>query len=264
MTFPTHVIHGLSDRQHGNLSFLVGDDPSAVTANRRRFAEKVGIDAEAIVISQLIHGTNIVCVNSSDVGRGALDPSTAIPHADGLLTNETNVPLLVIVADCAALSVYDPIKKVIGVVHVGWRGAAAGIIDEILQKMSAEYGSQPVDIMCEISPCLHQCCFEVGSEVKEQFVHKYGTKVEHFFIATDQENNYMFDFSGLIQELLIRNGLQTQNIEASSICTSSNTEKYFSYRAEKGKTGRFGSVMMLTPGNSDKNMSLDHQAESSQ
>lgn len=110
-----------------NMGLHVGDDPSLVVENRKRFFDALGADSRTLINCSQVHGTHIEIVGKEDCGRGALSLDTAIPDTDGLITNEANVPITMNYADCTPLFFYDP-KGVIALSHGGWRGTAGNIV----------------------------------------------------------------------------------------------------------------------------------------
>lgn len=238
--------HALSTRQSGvssnefdslNLGFHVGDELELVRENRRLWAEKVGFDSARLVAAQQTHGVNFYVVSREDIGRGALDFEMAIPDCDALLTRETNVPILILVADCAPVLLVDPIQKACAVVHAGWRGALEGVAGKAVRAMNSEFGSKPRDILAAIGSCLSVDNLEVGEEVALR-VEAVNTRA---IIRENYEKPHL-DLRALVFEDLFQSGVEANRIEVSPLCPKERSDLFFSHRGQNGRAGRFGLV----------------------
>lgn len=241
----SEVVAGFSTRTSGNVGLHVGDDPTVVLKNRQLFARELGVNANHIVTAQQVHGTNIQIVTEDHRGKGASDWSQAFSETDGLVTDVANIPLLVVVADCAAIYVYDPVHRAIGLGHAGWRGTLNGLTFALLNAMHEQYGSLTKDLKVAVSPCIGVECYEVGEEVVAAFHDTWGSVADTFFDFTSGKPH--FDLKKTLQWQLSQLGVLPQNLEISPDCTSCHTDRFFSHRAEKGQTGRMGAVLMLKP-----------------
>lgn len=154
--------------------------------------------------------------------------------ADAVITAKTNILIGVDVADCVPILLYDRRLNVAGVVHAGWRGTTSMILKKTLARMSEEFGSSPLDILTAMGPAIGGCCYEVGANVIEM-VEKvtgsgkyYEKKAEKYFLDLPTANMYQ----------AVSSGVPPDNIWLSDNCTFCLPERFFSYRYEKGKTGR--------------------------
>lgn len=228
-----------------NMSFSTGDEPEAVIENRRRFLTALGIEPADIISCMQVHGTHIEVVSAADLGRGALEKTTALPACDGLVTNARGVPLTMNFADCTPLLFYDPVHRAIGLSHGGWRGTAGDIAGKTVSLMAERYGTKPEDLLAAIGPAIGGCSFEVGADVIEAFA--------ALFVAADMKEmtkekgkgKYLFDLPAANRKLMLRAGIPPEHIEDAGICTYCHVDDFFSYRKEKGQTGRHMAVMML-------------------
>ncbi len=235
--------HAITTREGGfssgdfaglNLGFHVGDDAEIVRRNRRALAETMDYDAENLVAAQQVHGAHCAVVDSSHVGRGALDWESALPATDAIVTAQSGVPLLILVADCAPILLVDPIARVVAVVHAGWRGALGGVAANAVTQMET-LGAHASDIRAGIGPCLCPRNLEVGAEVETMFGDKS--------VLEARGEKYLLDLRGLIQRDLQSVGVN--RIETSDICPKDDGN-FFSHRGQNGKAGRFGIVAWLT------------------
>jgi len=165
------------------------------------------------------------------------------PHqrADGILTDNPAVTLLMRFADCVPILLFDPIKMVIGIIHAGWQGTLKNIVGVSIEKMADCYGSNPRSLFAGIGPSICQRCYEVGDEVYEAFVQRFGQSGESFFDWYNQSPHLNLWAANRFN--LMKAGV-TQ-IEVSGVCTSCYRNLWFSHRGENGKTGRFGVIMRL-------------------
>jgi YfiH family protein len=146
-------IGGISPEPFGmNLSFRVGDDRANVFENRRRFFDSLGLRETETAIPHQCHSSNVQIVSAPG------DYETC----DGLITGEIGLPLVVTVADCLPIVLFEPKKRVIGIVHAGWKGTTQGITAEAVALLLKEYGGTASDIVAFLGPSAGVCCYEVG------------------------------------------------------------------------------------------------------
>ena len=160
---------------------------------------------------------------------------------DGLITNNKEITLFTYHADCLAIFFLDPVNKIIGLAHGGWKGILNNISKEIIREMSSKYKSKPEDIIVYISPGISKCCFETGEEVYEQFISKY--EYAKKYIGNRKNNKYHIDLKAMAVEQLKQCGIL--NIEVSNKCTYCENDLFYSHRRDKGITGRMGAFLKL-------------------
>ena len=239
-----------------NLGLSTGDDPEMVVSNRRRVVEATGVPLDRLTVGSQVHEARIAVVTDDLAGSGHAPGNNPIPSTDGLVTALTGTPLMALVADCVAVLLYDPVRRVAGVAHAGWRGTVANIVAEAVATMTANFATNPSDVIAGIGPSIGPCCYEVGSEVVDAFYAQHpgiGSEVlavPEFASAGSFERGVNTDAQHLDlwranQLQLIDAGLHEDNIEVAMTCTSCNTESYYSHRAEHGKTGRFAAIVLL-------------------
>ena len=218
-----------------NLGGSVGDDPAHVATNRIRVFQAMGCEPESIHDVWLVHGTDIVY---ADAPRPLDQPSA---KADIIFTDNPQVSLFMRFGDCVPILFHDPKKKVIGIAHAGWIGTLRGVVGAAVEGMRSHYGSNPKDIVAGIGPSIGVDHYEVGAEVVAQFQEKFGTEADQM-MQTRNGSAYL--------DLWASNSIQLQKagvdqIQVSGVCTACHLDDWFSHRAEKGKTGRFGALMAL-------------------
>jgi len=212
-----------------NVSFSTGDSPKNVETNLSMIREITG--ARSLRFMNQVHGKNIVILRKSDSLDGGY-PFTA----DAMITDLPGIALLVKQADCQAVILYDPLRKVVANVHCGWRGNAHGFLSDVIAAMKAEFGCDPSRMRAAIGPSLGPCCAEFVT-YQEIFPEDF----KPFMI----QDNY-FDLWAISRSQLVESGLKEAHIESADWCTRCRSDLFYSYRGE-GKTGRFATVVMLKP-----------------
>jgi len=220
-----------------NLSFNVSDDAKDVLANRRLLAEALGIKFESMTAAKQVHNNKVAVVKREMRGKGANDHGSALDEIDAMVTDIPDILLMIQVADCVPLLLYDPKQKVIAAAHAGWRGTVLEIARNTVNSMVKRFKSDPAYIYVGIGPSIGPCCYEVGHEVIRE--------ASKDLIKTRNGKNY-FDLWEANKSQLIEAGIPASNIEISRICTHCNSDTFFSSRAGGGVTGRFGAGIMLT------------------
>ena len=232
------VTAGVSTRHGGvsgppydtlNLGRHVGDDPTCVEENRRRFCASLDTDPAWLATAGQVHGSTV----------RVLDAPRHEPFCDGLVTSTPGLLLAIATADCAAVLLADPEAGVAGACHAGWRGAVAEIVADTVEVMRGE-GAEPARIHAHIGPCLSRDVFEVGPEVAAQFA---DSRVHH--PSADAKPHV--DLKGTLHDQLTAAGVPPDAIEQSDHCTLQEPDDFFSYRATGGETGRMFGAIVLHP-----------------
>lgn len=155
-------------------------------------------------------------------------------NTDGLITNQKNILLSTTNADCILLLFYDPVKKVIGNTHSGWRGTLQRISVKTVEKMKKEFGCNPQDIICCIAPSIRKCHFEVEEDVKEMFSVEFKDLAEISQIIEETIPNKKWNIDTvIINKVILKNaGLRDENIIDSGICSVCNSDIIHSFRVE--------------------------------
>ena len=241
-TLPTR--HALLTRHGGvspdpwgslNVGGTVGDDLARVRENRVMSFQALGRAPESIFDVWQVHSTDVVCARSPR----PLDESYR--QADIILTDKPGVTLFMRFADCVPILLHDPRNGIIGLAHAGWMGTLRGVATATIEAMKKNYGSKPADIIAGIGPSIGPDHYEIGADVILQVMQKYGDDSELFLKS--HNGKIHFNLWGANRFALEQAGLE--QIEVSGICTACHTEDWFSHRAEKGRTGRFGALISL-------------------
>lgn len=226
-----------------NLSFTRGDDPDAVRENYRRVASAFGKEVTDIVCSDQTHTTNVRRVDRSCGGYG-VTKERPYTDVDGLVTNEPGLILATFYADCVPLYFVDPVHKAIGLSHSGWRGTVARMGKATLDKMKAEFGTNPADVYAAIGPSICQDCYEVSEDVADAFKEAFAGHEEE--ILLDKGNGkYQLDLWNANEIVMLDAGIKKEHLAITNICTCCNDRLLFSHRASKGRRGNLGAFLML-------------------
>jgi polyphenol oxidase len=199
-----------------NLGVLTDDETSRVVENRRRLAAALGIDPERIAFSRQVHGAEVMRRDGSAEGSTWTRPGGEPPEADGHLTAEAGLALLVFVADCVPIALAGP--GGVGMLHGGWRGLAAGIVGRGAEGVGATSAA--------IGPAIGPCCYEVGEEVLRAFTP----------LGDGLADGRMLDLPAVARRLLERAGVG--EVQEAGLCTRCNPDLFFSHRGSGGRTGR--------------------------
>jgi YfiH family protein len=227
-----------------NIGFGTNDFSINVLENRHRMAVETEIPLDSFIMANQVHGTNIEIVTGKYKGMGAFYRDNALKATDAMITNQSEICLFIMNADCVPVLFYDPGKKVIGAAHAGWRGTVNKIAALTIKKMEETFGCNPSDILVGIGPSIGPCCYEVGEDVVDHVYKNFGN-TKNFVKQTDKSSKFILDLWYTNEYQLIEAGVKPDSIEVSNICTLCNKDKFFSSRGGEGDTGRFGAGIML-------------------
>jgi YfiH family protein len=224
-----------------NLALHVGDDPEAVTENRRRAAAAMGAGLDDLVFSNQVHGRRAVVATAADRGRGSLGPSDAIAETDALVTTDVGAVLVTLVADCVPVVLFDPEARVLACAHAGWRGALAGVLEETVTAMHS-LGAAADRIVAGIGPSVARDRYQVGQEVFDAAQRALGGAVATL-APPDGTGRWLLDLEGTVRCLLERSGLDPASCLTSGFSTGG---QFFSDRTVR-PCGRFGLLAGIAP-----------------
>ena len=226
------LTHGVTYRYGGvsegsfdsfNMGLHVGDTPEAVAENRKRLAQVLGMDPNHLTCGEQVHGVGV-----------------------------TNVPLLLLVADCVPVLIYDAVHHAVAVVHAGWRGAIAHIVERTMDSMRNAYGTLPSDCYLFIGPSIGGESFEVSEEIAEQFrqdMRALGLSQVDQVVRYIQRDGQItatphVDLKGYIAACVVQKGIPLEQVSVSSTDTMT-TDGCYSYRRDQGCTGRMAMFAVL-------------------
>lgn len=259
-----------------NLGFTKDDSRAAVERNRAAFLRALGACGDSRPFGKLRAGSRLsglaqikdtACwplVTVRQIHSDIIHCVDAVPRepltGDGLITATPNLLLAIQTADCLPVVLVDAKRKAVGVFHAGWRGTVQRIVEKGVGEMFRCFGSQARDLKAAIGPGVQGCCYEVGEEVRVKFESQFAYAAKLFREVKDSDpvrekypllfltarapghselpKKIFLDLVEANRQQLLAAGVPKKNIEASPLCTNCHPELLFSYRAEKGKTGR--------------------------
>jgi YfiH family protein len=220
-----------------SLALHTGEDEKIIIQNRKNLANQLHTDEKLhFIVANQTHSDNIQHITTKDT-KGWESIGDAIESCDALITNLPNVVLNILTADCVPILLYDKKNHAIAAIHAGWKGTKSNIAKKTVKRMQNIFGTNPSDIVAGIAPSIGRCCYEVGEDVAKHFF-----DMPHSY--TQINNKYMLDLPYINKKQLLQAGLEEHNIEM-SVCTACDTKRFFSYRKEKGCSGRFMSMIAL-------------------
>jgi YfiH family protein len=267
-------VHGFSTRAGGvsrvyggkalNLGFTAQDPRAAVERNRQLFLKELGVaegrNCWPLISLRQIHSDLIFRVD------GASDEKFA---GDGLITDTPGLVIAVQTADCVPIILVDRKRRAVGVFHAGWRGTVKRIAEKGVGEMRKHFRSDPKDLLGAIGPGVQTCCYDVGEEVRSKFLAQFSyaeslfrevkesdpvrEKYPMLFLTarapghSELPTNLYLDLKEANRRQLMDAGVPAKNIDAAFPCTACHTDLLFSYRAEKGITGRMMAAAGIMP-----------------
>jgi YfiH family protein len=247
------IVHAVFTRRGGvsprpweslNVGNLHGDDPGRVLENRLRAFRSLNRKMESLYDVWQVHSAEVVCTSTPR--------PPDVPHikADIILTDQPGVTLFMRFADCVPILLYDPVRKVAGIVHAGWKGTVRQAASAAIDRMRKVYSSNPRNVLAAIGPSIGSHHYEVGEEVVEEVRQTFPLDAKTLLQPVIQRNvdefatmKYTFDLWGANRLLLERAGVK--QIEIPGICTACHLVDWYSHRGEGGQTGRFGVLIGL-------------------
>ena len=241
------VHHGFSTKLGGvskgcwatmNISTTRGDDPEDVEENQRRIARAIGVKPEDMTFTNQTHTTNVAVVRAEDKGRRFME-------TDGMITNVPGICLVTFYADCVPLYFVDPVKKVIGLSHSGWRGTVGKIGKVTVELMQKTYGSDPKDILAAIGPSICQDCYEVSEDVIVKFQKSFEEKYWPELFYQKENGKYQLNLWKANELVFEEAGILKKHIAVTNVCTHSNPDILFSHRTTGNKRGNLSAFLAL-------------------
>lgn len=269
------LVHGFSTRQGGvstcyggrtlNLGLTPHDTRDNVEHNRSLFLKAVGASND--------DGASWPLVQLKQIHSSVVHRATAGPHellaGDGLITDAPGLLLAIKTADCVPVLVADVKLRAVGTFHAGWRGTVARVVEKGIGEMRRQFGSRPRDLRAAIGPSIRRCCYAVGSDVQAEFASQFTYTADLFEEVFDANAIHVrypllflnqrapghgdlgpeihLDLVEANRRQLEDAGLRTEHISVVQGCTACDTTRFFSHRAEFGKTGRMMAVIGIMP-----------------
>jgi len=222
-----------------NLGFGSGDQQSQVEANRTVVARSLGLEPHLFLTVNQVHGSEILVIDQ---------PNPEVSHfqrveSDAIITNQRNILIGILVADCFPVILYHRSKHVAAVVHLGWRGAAAGLLERTVVAMREIFDCQAADINAAIGPGIAAHSYEVDRPVRDIF--RQGTDQWQRIAREVSLGHWQLDLQESIALQLDAAGINRAAVDTVAECTCCHKETFFSYRRDNGRTGRQMGFVLL-------------------
>lgn len=218
------AVHGFSTLELGSVGLTQAPDREAVLANRRRFAEELGLDPDCITAAGAVHGAEVARV---DVPQGVVE------ERDALITDRPGIALFATYADCYPILLWDAEHRAVGLVHAGWRGTEAAAAAHAVEAMRKEFGTDPAQLKAAIGPGICRRCYEVGDEVASRFPARFSTP--------STSSKFLLDLASANAAQLEEAGVG--DIHVLGLCTK-ETDYLPSHRRKPDGT-RFGAIIAV-------------------
>jgi polyphenol oxidase len=228
---------GVSNELYASLNcgYASGDEAANVERNRAIALEMIGLSADRLVTCRQVHSAAAVMVEKLWRREGA-------PKADAMATKVAGVALGVLAADCAPVLLCDPVARVIGAAHAGWRGAFGGVVEAAVEAME-RLGAARHRVRAGIGPCIGGASYEVGPNFPQPFVARDPTTAAYFAPA-QRAGHFLFDLASYVEHRLICSGVRF--VERTPYDTVADEAEFFSYRrARLRKEPAFGLGLSL-------------------
>ncbi len=215
-----------------NLSAGNGDSGENVGRNFELLKSALGVHRGNLFAIRQVHGSDVMV--AEDFAGGGQTP----PEADAAITAQRGAAVGVLTADCLPVLLYDPVKRVAGAAHAGWKGTVRRVSVKTVEAMAERFGSRPGDIRAALGPCIGPCCYTVGEEVVKEFS-------GYPEALSNGSGQARLDIAAVNISQLVSAGLRRENITGAGACTACENGLFFSYRKDNGRTGRQLSFIML-------------------
>lgn len=219
-----------------NVGGTVGDERENVRENRSRSFRALGRDPHSLYDVWQVHSADVVLANAPH------DASPPELKADAIITDNPKVTLFMRFADCVPILLYDPRRNAAGIVHAGWQGTVKHAAAAAVRGMQSAFGSRPADIYAGIGPSIGPDHYEIGSDVIARVREAYGDDADSLLIS--QADQTHLDLWSANRFSLQRAGVE--KVEVAGLCTACHAQDWYSHRAQKGKTGRFGALIAVS------------------
>lgn len=219
------IFYTFTNKDEGNLAYHVPDKKENVDKNRIQLSKKYNFNIKNLISMNQVHGACVTVVGK--------DSPRVIDDCDAIITKEKNLTLMVMVADCIPILMFDKFEGVIAAVHAGRNSTFQKISEKTAQKMKDEFGCKPENIEVIMGPSIQKCCYEVDENLANIVKINFGIEFEH---------NRFLDLQGINKKQL--NNLGIRNITINDTCTKCSGGQFYSYRVDKS-CGRFAGIISI-------------------
>jgi YfiH family protein len=220
-----------------------GPDRERAIDHRRRLCAHLGVSFDRLTSPRQIHNAELLRVEDGDIGAGRFGRDGAVPFVDGLLTDRPDVPLILLSADCPLVLVFDPARPALGIAHASWLGTVGGISARLVERMIAEFRTDPTRCRGAVAPSAGPDRYEVGPEVLRLFRTRM-PDADRFFRPHGER--YLLDLWSVNAAQLTAAGLAAHRIEIAGVCTIAD-QRFWSHRRDGPTTGRNALIAAIRP-----------------
>jgi len=225
-----------------NLALHTPGPKETVLKNRKDFARALGRREEDLTAAEQVHGRSVRVLTGEDRGRGAFSRESALQDTDALVLTDPALLGVIFTADCLPVILFDPHRRIGGVIHAGWKGAAAGIVTAALEKIRGETGSPAGEILAVTGPAIGSCCYQVDRPVFDAMTGRFPETGDAFI--PDGPDHWRFSLEEAVRRQLLTRGVREEHIETAGICTCCSGE-FFSWRGDGPDTGRMATFLTI-------------------
>jgi YfiH family protein len=233
---------GVSNGHFASLNFSEreGDASENVRQNWKVIAETFNLQVGQFFVVNQVHGDRILIIDHTNIAL----INRQRHQVDAIVTDRPGLAIGIKTADCVPVFLADTARRIIGVVHAGWRGTSLNISAKTVTAFAETFSSQPADMLAVIGPAIGICCYEVDDAV---FNAVTGDGIwKSAFIPCREKGKWMLDLPSANRRQLLQAGIPPANVFSSDICTSCRKDIFFSHRGDGGNTGRQINFMMLS------------------
>ncbi|MBI5875975.1 MAG: peptidoglycan editing factor PgeF, partial [Deltaproteobacteria bacterium] len=247
-------IGGMSKPPFSSLNFDMrdGDDIANIEHNKAAVGKLFGFDVKRLVTINQVHGNDALVIDKDVKDISGISKTSA----DAVITNQCGVAIGILTADCVPIMLADPVKKVVGAVHAGWKGTVKTVVQKAIATMVKQFGSDKKTILAAIGPSIGQCCYKVDEVVAKEFGGKEfiiplyppfskGESKGDLAKGGRGGSGWRLDLKKANLSQMVNSGILEKNISVEDFCTSCRNDLFFSYRADNKKTGRQLNFIML-------------------
>ena len=245
---PDGLVAGFSTRNGGvsrppynslNLGLGTDDQLGNVEGNRATFTRAFDLTPHQLLTVKQVHGEDILLIDENNPDLSHF----LTVEADAIITNQSEIMIGILTADCFPLLIWHEGKRIIAVIHAGWRGAASGLVTKVIRTIHTQFDCPATELRAAIGPGVGAHTYEVDRPVRDAF--RQGTGFWNEISKETKLGHWQLNIPLSCQLQLEQSGLKPQNIEITEECTCCHPELFFSHRRDDGKTGRQISFMQL-------------------
>lgn len=223
-----------------NLGFHTKDKNKLVRKNREKFYKSLNLSPNNIIFAEQIHSNNIKLVDSNDKGSGVYNHNSSLRNIDGLISTDNSIILGGLFADCIPIYIMDKSQGYFALIHAGWKGTFKNILLETINYFKFNLDCESNDLLVVMGPSISGNNYEVKYNLINKFNKEFDKTVNYYY---KNNNSYWLDLKKLNKAIALDNGVKSENLYISKLCTFNREKLFYSYRRDSGKTGRMAAFL---------------------